>query len=270
MYQGFIFNIMVGSPSDVTDIAMKAVECINYWNTLNVHDHKITLVPHHWTSSSYPSLRKPAQSHIDDVMVNRSDALVAIFGSRLGTPTDNFLSGTVEEIEEHRKANKPVMVFFSDKFDSSQDIEQITKVLKYRCQLTGLYETFNGIADFGKKFAEKLHLLVQNELIPLVPEKIDDSSIQKTVTFSDDEIAIMKMWCAAKSNYLSRHGFIGGKTAFSFSGRMVETQSASETAKMDDFISRLELARFIEIYGFDKYGYPTYKMTLRAYEEFAS
>lgn len=44
---GHIFNIMVGSPGDVTHIAKRAIECINNWNILNSYDKSIALVPHH-------------------------------------------------------------------------------------------------------------------------------------------------------------------------------------------------------------------------------
>ena len=128
MKLGHIFNIMVGSPSDVADIAQKAIECIHHWNTVNSNDRNMALVPHHWTSSSYPSLSNSAQKVLNSQLVDKSDALVAIFGSRIGTPTDEHISGTVEEIEEHRKAGKPVMVFFCDKISVSADMEQILKL----------------------------------------------------------------------------------------------------------------------------------------------
>jgi hypothetical protein len=40
------------------------------------------------------------------------DLLVAIFWTRIGSPTGSALSGTVEEIEKHLKAEKPAMLYF--------------------------------------------------------------------------------------------------------------------------------------------------------------
>lgn len=266
---GHIFNIMVGSPGDVTHIAKRAIECINNWNILNSYDKSIALVPHHWTSSSYPSLRKPAQAHIDDILVERSDALVAIFGSRLGTPTNNYISGTVEEIEKHRAAEKPVMVFFSETLDFSQDVEQLKNLQEYRNQLSGLYETYNGIDDFEKKFSAKLHLQIQNEFQPLVSESVSNSKGQETISFSEEEVSIMKRWCDGKVNQLSQIYFMGGTCLFRFGTVGINAESPKEVAQLEDFINRLYSCGFIDLIGYDKHSHPKYKLNLKAYNIFS-
>lgn len=266
---GHIFNIMVGSPGDVTHIAKRAIECINNWNILNSYDKNIALVPHHWTSSSYPSLRKPAQAHIDDILVERSDALVAIFGSRLGTPTDSYISGTVEEIEKHRAAEKPVMVFFSETLDFSQDVEQLKKLQEYRTQLSGLYETYNGIDDFEKKFSAKLHLQIQNEFQPFVNENVSNSKGQETISFSEEEVSIMERWCDGNVNQLSQIYFMGGTCLFRFGIVGVNASSPKEVAQWEDFINRLYSCGFIDLIGYDKHSHPKYKLNLKAYDTFS-
>lgn len=266
---GHIFNIMVGSPGDVTHIAKRAIECINNWNVLNSYDKNIALVPHHWTSSSYPSLRKPAQAHIDDILVERSDALVAIFGSRLGTPTDNYISGTVEEIEKHRAVEKPVMVFFSETLDFSQDVEQLKKLQDYRNQLSGLYETYNGIDDFEKKFSAKLHLQIQNEFQPFVNENVSNSKGQETISFSEEEVSIMKRWCDGKVNQLSQIYFMGGTCLFRFGTVGINADNPKDVAQLEDFINRLYSCGFIDLIGYDKHSHPKYKLNLKAYNTFS-
>ena len=260
---------MVGSPGDVTHIAKRAIECINNWNILNSYDKNIALVPHHWTSSSYPSLRKPAQANIDDILVERSDALVAIFGSRLGTPTDNYISGTVEEIEKHRAAEKPVMVFFSETLDFSQDVEQLKKLQEYRTQLSGLYETYNGIDDFEKKFSAKLHLQIQNEFQPFVNENVSNSKGQETISFSEEEVSIMERWCDSNVNQLSQIYFMGGTCLFRFGIVGVNAMSSKEVAQWEDFINRLYFCGFIDLIGYDKHSHPKYKLNLKAYDTFS-
>lgn len=266
---GHIFNIMVGSPGDVTHIAKRAIECINNWNILNSYDKSIALVPHHWTSSSYPSLRKPAQAHIDDILVERSDALVAIFGSRLGTPTNSYISGTVEEIEKHRAAEKPVMVFFSETLDFSQDVEQLKNLQEYRNQLSGLYETYNGIDDFEKKFSAKLHLQIQNEFQPLVSESVSNSKGQETISFSEEEVSIMKRWCDGKVNQLSQIYFMGGTCLFRFGTVGINADNPKDVAQLEDFINRLYSCGFIDLIGYDKHSHPKYKLNLKAYNTFS-
>lgn len=264
---GHIFNIMVGSPSDVADIAKKAIECIHYWNTVNSNDRNMALVPHHWTSSSYPSLSNSAQKVLNSQLVEKSDALVAIFGSRIGTATDDHISGTVEEIEEHRKAHKPVMVFFCDQISANSDMEQVIKLSEYRKRLDGLYEMFGSIEDFEKKFTNKLHLLVQNEF----QSQIEDgplTSVSQSILFSDSEIDLMHKWIKCRSNYFSKIAFMGGAVLFSFSGMGVETKTPKEEAEMDDFINRLLNAGYLEHDGYTKQGKTKYKLTLAAFEKF--
>lgn len=40
--------------------------------------------------------------------------IVAIFWNRIGTPTNAFPNGTVEEIKRHLKAGKLALLYFSD------------------------------------------------------------------------------------------------------------------------------------------------------------
>ena len=264
---GYIFNIMVGSPSDVSDIAQKAIECIHNWNTVNSNDRSMALVPHHWTSSSYPSLSNSAQKVLNSQLVGKSDALIAIFGSRIGTPTDEHISGTVEEIEEHRKAGKPVMVFFCDKFSADSNMEQLMKLSEYRKELEGLYEMFGSIDDFEKKFNNKLQLLVQNEFQQYTNTQPKHETSQP-ITFTEEEIDLIHKWIKSRSNYFSKTRFIGGSVSFSFSGLCVETKTPHEEAKMDDFVDRLARGGFLEHDGFNKQGQPKYKLTLAAFEKF--
>lgn len=267
MKLGHIFNIMVGSPSDVSDITQKAIDCIHHWNTVNSNDRNIALVPHHWTSSSYPSLSNSAQKVLNSQLVDKSDALVAIFGSRIGTPTDEHISGTVEEIEEHRKAGKPVMVFFCDQISANFDMDQIVKLSEYRKSLEGLYEMFGSIEDFEKKFTNKLHLLVQSEFQSQI-ENNPFTELAQPISFSEQEIDLMHKWVNSRSNYFSKTAFLGGAVLFSFSGLGVKTKTPKEEAEMDDFINRLMRGGYLEHNGFTNQGKPKYKLTLAAFERF--
>lgn len=267
---GNIFDIMIGSPGDVIDIAKKAIDVINLWNVHNSEDKGIVLVPHHWTSSSYPSLRiNSAQGVINTQLVEKCDALVAIFGSKLGTPTENHQSGTAEEIAEIRGAGKPVMVFFCKQIDIEvAGIEQVNKLHEYRKSIEGLYETYQDLSDFEKVFSQKLNLFVQNELQPLISEDVSNNTKREKVSFSEDEKKILRKWCAAKSNYLSITVLLAGNVIYSFSGHPKETRSPKESAKMEDFINRMRQAGLIQPTGVNKQGKTKYELTLLAYETF--
>lgn len=269
MYIGTIYNIMVGSPSDVSFIADIAVNCIHRWNTLNSNDKHIALVPHHWTSSSYPSLKDSAQKVINNQMVQYSDALIAVFGSRIGTPTKDNISGTVEEIQEHLNAGKHVMVFFCDKLDANADMEQIKQLQTFRSTIEGLYEMYSDAADFQHKFTEKLSLFVQKELINQVEVAVTEIKQPEVIQFSEKEQDIIRKWCRATSNYLSKNNFIGGHSLFSFSGMSYETQNIKETAEMDDFIDRMLREGIIIPDGANKQGNIKYKLSFKGLKQFS-
>ena len=79
---------------------------------MNSEIQKVICLPLHWSISSYPEVGKHPQKIINNQVVSKSDLLICVFGSKLGTPTEDYASGSVEEVEEHIKAGKPVMIFF--------------------------------------------------------------------------------------------------------------------------------------------------------------
>lgn len=60
-----------------------------------------------------PLLGDHPQSIINEQGVDGADIVVALFGSRLGSPTREAVSGTVEEIERAVNSGKPVHLYFS-------------------------------------------------------------------------------------------------------------------------------------------------------------
>ena len=91
--------------------------------------------------------------------------MICLFGSKLGTPTEDYASGSVEEVEEHIKAGKPVMIFFKRILDINNcDIEQITRLKKYKESIgnSALYVDYNDVYDFGKILADKFTLFINS------------------------------------------------------------------------------------------------------------
>jgi hypothetical protein len=80
----------------------------------------------------------------------------------LGTPTGDYASGTVEEIEEHTKAGKPAMLYFSDApvHPDSVDAEQYDKLKKFKeaCRSKGLFDTYSDLNEFRTKFYRQLQI----------------------------------------------------------------------------------------------------------------
>ena len=106
MTQGTIYRIMIGCPSDITEEVQIAKRIILKWSCTYAEAHNIVLLPLHWNDNSYPGVGMHPQKMLDRQLVDKSDMLVCIFGSKIGTATDTADSGSIEEIEEHIKKKR--------------------------------------------------------------------------------------------------------------------------------------------------------------------
>ena len=111
MFQADVYKVMIGAPSDIQEEINIAINAIYHWNHIHAEKQKTMLLPLHWSISAYPAIGQHPQKVINQQVVNKSDLLICIFGAKLGTPTNDYVSGSVEEIEEHIKVGKPVMIF---------------------------------------------------------------------------------------------------------------------------------------------------------------
>jgi hypothetical protein len=107
------------------------------------------------------------QKILNKQILERSDLLVGVFWTRLGTPTATHPSGSVEEIEEHLSAAKPVMLYFSNQpvRPDSVDPEQYRNLLSFKasCKERGLFQEYEDIADFREKFSRHLQLKLNDD-----------------------------------------------------------------------------------------------------------
>jgi hypothetical protein len=161
-YDAKVFNVMIASPGDVPEERKIAREVVLSWNTANAEINRKVLLPIAWETHSHPEMGDRPQGIINKQLLFRCDLLVAIFWTRLGTPTGSHNSGTVEEIEEHLRSGKLAMLYFSnaplqpDKIDQTQ-YNQL-KQFKHSCRDRGLFETFDSAEDFRYKFQRHLDL----------------------------------------------------------------------------------------------------------------
>ncbi len=99
-----------------------------------------------------PLLGGHPQSLINSQGVDDSDIVFAIFGSRLGSPTPDAVSGTVEEIERATDQGKPVHVYFSDgPLPNDVDTEQLEGLREFKKELQerALLGTFSNVSQLA-------------------------------------------------------------------------------------------------------------------------
>lgn len=108
-----VLRVLVASPSDVPDARDAVEDALHSWNRLHATTRNVVLLPWRWETNSVPLLGSHPQEIINAQGVDGADIVVALFGSRLGSPTPDAVSGTVEEIERAVNSGKPVHLYFS-------------------------------------------------------------------------------------------------------------------------------------------------------------
>jgi len=155
-----VVNVVIAGPSDVANERHLVDDVVREWNSINSEDKRIVLMPISWETDASPGMGKRAQEIINEQVVQRGDVLVAIFWTRLGSPTGDSRSGTVEEIEKHLEAGKPAMIYFSaapvrlDSVDEQQ--YQALKEFRRECEQRGLIATYESLTEFRDTFARHL------------------------------------------------------------------------------------------------------------------
>ena len=99
-YSAMVRRLLISSPSDIptTDIAA-VFQAVNRWNATYGRQFAAAVVPLHWSEHAAARHGAHPQDVLNRQLVAESDAVVALFFCRLGTPTPNAVSGTADEIQ---------------------------------------------------------------------------------------------------------------------------------------------------------------------------
>ena len=127
-------RVMLASPGDVRQERDIAKDVVYRWNDIHSVNKGVVLLPVGWETHTSPELAGRPQAIINERVLKHCDLLVGIFWTRLGTPTGEAESGTVEEIGRHVAEGKPAMLYFSSKpiMPSNIDIEQFEALKTFR------------------------------------------------------------------------------------------------------------------------------------------
>ncbi|MDT8390563.1 MAG: DUF4062 domain-containing protein [Lentisphaeria bacterium] len=166
-YQAIAINVMIASPGDVATERQNIRELIQTWNAMHAEERHLILMPLGWESHASPQMGDRAQGVINEQVLGRCDLLVAVFWTRLGSPTGEAPSGTVEEINRHLQDGKPAMLYFSNapvRPDSVDEVQYAAlRDFRTDCEGRGLIETYDSIEEFRNKFARQLTQTVFRE-----------------------------------------------------------------------------------------------------------
>lgn len=183
-----IYKVVISSPGDLAEERQLVKECINDWNTKNSEHVGIVFLPKMWEHNSVPEAGAHPQTILNKQLITTSDVMIAMFWSRIGSPTPNYKSGTIEEIDQFIATGKPVALYFSRKKADlfSTDISQLKALLDYkeRIKRTTLYHEFTDNNELRTKINDFLNYVVKkvmNEVPPL--EQIDSTNDAKDASY---------------------------------------------------------------------------------------
>lgn len=268
MFTANIYRIMIGCPVDIREEVKIAKEVIIRWTSLHAEHNKVVLLPINWATNSYPAQGDHPQKLLNKQIVDKSDLLVGIFGARIGSPTDTSQSGTIEEIEEHIRKGKPVMLFFRKFNDASSEelakLELFKNSIKDHC----LYKEYSQVQDFESCFTDALELFLADRWLKetdTLNEDVPDR--EKIIQFSDEEIDIVRRWVDSDNNTAFVVAVKDGPIYF-LGNQQFTVKRGREEAKWKDFIDRLQKVGFISFVRNNKQGSPVYELQMKAYDFF--
>ncbi|MFF2017810.1 hypothetical protein [Paenibacillus sp. NPDC058177] len=172
-FNATVLRVLIASPSDVANERDKVEEAIIEWNRIHSEELKIVLLPGRWENDITPTYHgDDPQQIINEQLVNKCDILIGVFWTKLGTPTLNYTSGTLEEINIFIESKKEVMLYFVDKdIPRSADFRQVEQVdeFKSKYQNMGIYASFDERKIINHLYAKvnsikKQYLDMKNEL----------------------------------------------------------------------------------------------------------
>ena len=173
-FSATVLRILVASPSDTKDERDLLRQVIREWNDDHTEDTGTVLLPVLWETHAVPEMGGRPQALLNR-QFEKCDVLVGAFWTRLGTPTGEEPSGTVEEIRKFLKDGKPVLLYFSDQpaAPSTVDTAQMNALRDFQeeCKREGVVFTYDSLDALERLASEHLNRLVRDRFGVPVPDQ---------------------------------------------------------------------------------------------------
>lgn len=253
-YDARVFNVMIASPGDVASERNIIREVVYEWNAVHSRARRIVLMPVGWESHSSPEMGSRPQEIINNQILDKCDLLVGVFWTRIGTSTGEYISGTVEEIEKHVNAGKPVMLYFSGQpaHLDSVDPEQYAKLKEFKssCKSRGLFESYDSHSDFQEKFYRHLQLkLNEHEIFNVANEGALPVTIYQSETnippLSDEARVLLKEASIDKHGTILYVSYMGGTDIQTNGKNLIPDKTPRQVAKWEAALKELANADLV-------------------------
>ena len=243
----------------VIEMEQKCRHCLQNSKTrrkrcVNSQTMNIVLLPIGWETHSSPEMGASPQDIINFQVLDNSDILIGVFWTRLGTPTEDYQSGTVEEIEKHILSGKTTMLYFSDRTikPSAIDREQDDKLKNFKesCYKRGLCSTYDDL----DKFKEQLYGHLTNTVNRIQPVTVNHGNMEvsphKFNEMSVGEIVLLKYAILNTNGEILRTStFYDGGIIQTHNLKYTEIEDRRKFAKIDSALRGLVLKGLMEKVG---------------------
>ena len=162
------YTLLISCPSDVLPFIKDIEEAVSSFNNGFGNQFGFSIRTLHYSKNTYSKMQKgsSAQKEVNKQIVMDSDMLVGVFWTRFGSPTEEYGSGSEEEITLMMNEEKHVILYFLDKpiAPSKIDPEQLKKVndFKKAHQNEGLYFTLYDEKDLALKLRNQLEFIFRD------------------------------------------------------------------------------------------------------------
>ena len=270
MFTANVYQIMIASPGDVKEERESTKQIILNWNYIHSVERNIVLLPLSWEDNMMPGIGGRPQELVNNKVLKNADLLIGIFGNRLGSSTEKYISGTVEEIEEHIKAGKPAMLYFSDKAISPSQIdrEQYEGVRKFQEEYQGksFYFTFTTNQEFKDLFNKHLSIQLYDPNFEGFENGLYFSTKENTIDKPSLSIEAQRLLIEASrdtSGQIIVVGWKGGRTIQTNNINFTSNVTARIEAQWDDAVEQLVLEGLLKPEG---YQGQIYSLTAKGYK----
>ncbi|MBQ7432856.1 MAG: response regulator [Lachnospiraceae bacterium] len=157
-----VYDLLISCPSDISEYIEVLESEVYHFNNLFGRSNNIILRPRHWSKDAYSQFGANPQELLNRQIVDSSDLALVVFWTRFGTPTENYGSGTEEEIERMLSQKKQIFLYFLDKPISPSKInqEQYQKIQLFmeKYKNKGVFFIVSDEKELANKFRENLEL----------------------------------------------------------------------------------------------------------------
>jgi hypothetical protein len=250
-YQALVVNVVTASPGDVSQEKRIVEGVIHEWNANNSRLRRLVLMPIGWQTHSTPEMGDRPQAILNRQLLSDCDILVAMFWTRLGSPTGAAPSGTVEEIEEQLAAGKPVLLYFSSvpvRLDSV-DNRQYEALVEFKesCRQRGLFAEYQDLTEFRDKFRNDLARTV-NRLFPNT-EEVSQDQVPPPPSLSPEAIELLAEAVKDRHGIIMKLATLGGTHIQTNNRQFVELGNPRSEARWRRAVDELETSGLIEDRG---------------------